>query len=148
MGPLLGVRGPRRLVAAQLTIDESTAVASAQSTRAAARTGFWWAGVGVYILWNALTLFGALVGDAMGDPKAWGLDAAAAAAFLGLLWPHLKQRQSRAAAALGAVVALVLVPLTPPGVPVLAALVGAIVIGLRGPGPDATTPLSRAGDAE
>ncbi|MDR3201850.1 MAG: AzlC family ABC transporter permease, partial [Bifidobacteriaceae bacterium] len=120
-GPLLRARGWRRVLAAQLTIDESTAVAAAQTDRDAARAGFWWAGAGVFVLWNALTLVGALAGNAMGDPKAWGLDAAAAAAFLGLLWPRLGDAPARAAAGLAAGIALVLVPLTPPGVPVLGA---------------------------
>jgi predicted branched-subunit amino acid permease len=130
--PLLELPGPARLPAIQLTIDESNAVASAQPTRAAARTGFWWAGAGVYVVWNTCTLIGALAGDWLGDPRAWGLDAAAAAAFVGLLWPHLQSRQSLLAAAIAAAVALVLIPFTPAGVPVLAALAGAIVVGLRG----------------
>jgi predicted branched-subunit amino acid permease len=128
--PLLAARGPSRLAAIQLTIDESNAVAHAQSTPAAARVGFWWTGAGVYVVWNACTLLGALAGGALGDPRAWGLDAAAAAAFLGLLWPHLSRRPARHAAAIAAVVALGLIPWAPAGVPVLAALTGALLIGL------------------
>ena len=123
VAPLLGVRGLRRVVAAHVTIDESTAVSTLQPTPDAARTGFWWTGVGVFAAWNVLTLLGALVGDALGDPQRWGLDAAAAAAFLGLLWPRLVGRGSRPErlVALGAIaVALALTPVTAPGVPVLA----------------------------
>jgi predicted branched-subunit amino acid permease len=137
-GPLLAPRGWRRLVAAQLTIDESTAVAAAQPPPTAARTGFWWAGIGVYVLWNAFTLAGAVAGGAMGDPAAWGLDAAASAAFLGLLWPRLAAagaRRNRAAAALAAAIAIVLVPLAPAGVPVLGAAAAAVVVGLWPAGP-------------
>ncbi len=63
--------------------------------------GFWSAGVGVYIMWNAFTLLGALAGNALGDPKLWGLDGAAVAAFLGLLWPRLTDKDPIAIAIIG-----------------------------------------------
>ncbi|GII99414.1 putative branched-subunit amino acid permease [Sediminihabitans luteus] len=128
LGPLLALHGWRRVLAAHLTIDESTAVATAQSTRRAARAGFWWTGVGVFVLWNAFVLAGALAGDALADPGRWGLDAAAAAAFLGLLWPRLSTREVRLVVLAAGTLALVLVPLAPPGVPVLAAAALAVVI--------------------
>ncbi|WP_186445166.1 AzlC family ABC transporter permease, partial [Isoptericola variabilis] len=121
VAPILRVRGWRRLAAAQVTIDESTAVAVAQGDPAAARAGFWTTGVGVFVLWNAFTLLGALAGDALGDPRAWGLDAAAAAAFLALVWPRLAPRRAQLVAALAVVTSLVLVPVVPAGIPVLAA---------------------------
>lgn len=129
VGPLIAVHGWRRVLAAHVTIDESTAVATAQSTPRAIKAGFWWTGIGVFALWNALTLVGALAGDAMGDPRAWGLDAAAAAAFLGLLWPRLASRTMQVTAGVAVVVAACLIPLVPAGVPVLAAAASAIVIG-------------------
>jgi len=135
VAPLLRARGLRRVGAAHVTIDESTAVATAQRDPAAARLGFWAAGLGVFALWNAFTLVGALVGDALGDPTRWGLDAAAAAAFLGLLWPRLAGRAARAVAGGAVVVALLLTPVTPAGVPVLAAAVVAVVVGWRDPRP-------------
>lgn len=133
VAPLLGVYGWRRPVAAQLTIDESTAVATAQRDPAASRTGFWWTGIGVFVLWNAFTVVGALLGDALGDPRRYGLDAAAAAAFLGLVWPRLGTREARAAAGLAIVVALGLTPFVPAGLPVLAAAAVAIVLGWSRP---------------
>jgi predicted branched-subunit amino acid permease len=133
VAPLLGARGWRRPIAAQLTIDESTAVAAAQRDPAASRTGFWWTGIGVYVLWNAFTVVGALLGDALGDPRRYGLDAAAAAAFLGLVWPRLGTRIARAAAGLAIVVALGLTPFVPAGLPVLAAAAVAIVLGWSRP---------------
>ncbi|QGN56922.1 AzlC family ABC transporter permease [Nostocoides sp. HKS02] len=126
---LLDVRGPRRVAAAQLTIDESTAVGVAQPEAAAGRLGFWATGVGVYVLWNAMTLVGALVGDAIGDPKRYGLDAAAAAAFCGLLAPRLKSRDAFAIAAVAAVVAVLVAPHAPAGVPVLVAALSALLAG-------------------
>ena len=129
LGPLLAIEGWKRVVAAHFTIDESTAVSTAQTTRPLRRTGFWWAGVGVFVGWNSFTLVGALVGNALGDPKTWGLDAAAAAAFLALLWPRLARRPAQVCAGLAAVIACVLVPFAPAGVPILGAGLAAIIVG-------------------
>jgi predicted branched-subunit amino acid permease len=143
LGPLLAYRGWKKVVAAHVTIDESTAVATAQKDHDVQRAGFWWAGLGVFVCWNALTFVGALAGNALGDPKAWGLDAAAAAAFLGLLWPRLASRSAQACAAFALVIACALVPFTPAGVPILCAAVAAIVVGMweSRRGPDANTPV-------
>ncbi len=145
LSPLLRYRGLKQVAAAQITIDESTAVATAQRTPAVARIGFWWAGLGVFVLWNVFTVVGAVVGDALGDPQRWGLDAAAAAAFLGLVWPRLAPRAAQVVAAGAAVVALALTPVTPAGVPVLAAAVVAVALGWRDPGPRLHAPRDDAG---
>lgn len=129
MSPLIGNGFWRRTAAAQVTIDESTAVAISQESPALGRLGFWITGLGVFIGWNLTTLAGALLGDVLGDPKSWGLDAAAAAAFLALLWPRLKQRQAIAVGVAAAVVAAALTPVLMPGMPVLVAAVVAIVVG-------------------
>jgi predicted branched-subunit amino acid permease len=130
MSRLLRVRGLRRVPAAQLTIDESTAVAIAQPEPAAQRLGFWGTGLAVYVLWNLSTILGAVVGNALGDPRRFGLDAAAPAAFCALLWPRLKSGDARAVAAVAAVIALLVAPHAPAGVPVLVAALAAIVAGL------------------
>lgn len=129
---LLRPRGWRRLAAAQVTIDESTATAVAQQDRAEQARGFWTAGVGVFVLWNLMTLVGALAGDALGDPKQWGLDGAAVAAFVGLLWPRLRGREPWAIATICAAVTVLCIPLLPPGVPILVAAAVAAAIGWRG----------------
>lgn len=129
MSPIIKGRWWTRLLAAHVTIDETTAVATMQETRRAQLVGFWTTAAAVFVGWNLTTLIGALIGDALGDPRQWGLDAAAAAAFLGLLWPRLKQLQTVAVAAGAAVVALVLTPVLMPGLPVLVASVVAIVVG-------------------
>jgi len=126
LAPLLGWRGLRRAAAAHLVIDESTAMSVTRETRDAARVGFLSAGLGVFALWNLATLVGALAGDAIGDPRDYGLDAAVGGAFLALLWPRLGSGLHRTVAVLAAAVALALVPLTPVGVPVLAAAVVAL----------------------
>jgi len=117
-------KGIRRLFAAQLTIDESNAVSAAQGERKDEIIGFWATGAGVYLFWNLATLLGALAGDFMGDPSAWGLDAAAAAAFLGLLWPKLKERLLLAVTA--AAVAFLFSPVLPAGGAILAAALVAV----------------------
>lgn len=118
---LLRPRGPLIPLHAHLTIDESTATATAQTDPAEQRRGFWAAGLGVFVCWNLFTLVGALAGDALGDPKRWGLDGAAVAAFLGLVWPRLKGRDPIAIAVVAALVTIVAIPLLPPGIPVLVA---------------------------
>jgi predicted branched-subunit amino acid permease len=130
MGPIVGGPWWRRLLAAPFTIDESTAVGTAQPTLHAQRLGFWVTGLGIYVGWNLTTLAGALLGDLVGDVRQYGLDAAAAAAFLGLLWPRLRARQPVAVAIAAAVVAALLVPTLPPGIPVLAAAAVAILVGI------------------
>jgi predicted branched-subunit amino acid permease len=116
---VLGVAGVFKLVASQLTIDESNAVSAAQDNTADSKRGFWITGLAVFVFWNLFTLIGALLGSVMGDPSVWGLDAAAAAAFLGLVWPRLKGLQSNLIALLAAVFTLALTPMLPSGIPVI-----------------------------
>jgi predicted branched-subunit amino acid permease len=122
MAPILQVRGVKRLAAAQITIDESTAVSVAQEDKGldAMRLGFWATGIGVYIFWNLFTFLGALGATTLGDPAAWGLDAAVPAAFLGLLWPRLISRSARIVALLSIFMCTLLIPFAPAGVPVIA----------------------------
>ena len=121
-GPL-GLAGWRRAVAAQLVIDESTAVALASEDKGvrAARLGFWATGVAVFVLWNLSTLIGAVAGTAIGDPRDYGLDAAVPAAFIALVAPRLRTLPTWLTAAAAAAVALAVVPVVPAGVPVLLA---------------------------
>jgi len=126
LAPRLGGGRVRRLIAAQLTIDESTAMAAAQNDATHARGAFWWTGAAVFVFWNLGTLIGALAGTALGDPRSIGLDAAFPAGFVALVVPHLRSRRGLIAAASGAVIALLLVPLTPAGTPILVASLGVV----------------------
>ncbi len=126
---ILQVRGHRRVAAAHLTIDESTAVSLAQAEPTLRRVGFWHTGIAVFTLWNLATLVGALLGNALGDPRRYGFDAAASAAFCALLWPRLRTGEARLTAALAILVALVASPRVPAGVPVLLAAAAALVVG-------------------
>ncbi len=139
LAPIVGGGGWRKAAATQFTIDESTAVALAQGEPRARQTGFWVTGVAIWVGWNLSTLLGALLGDVLGDPRTYGLDAAAAAAFLALLWPRLKGRQPLAVAAGAAAVAALLTPWLMPGIPVIAAAGVAIAVGLFDPRPVQTT---------
>lgn len=129
LAPLLGLRGWRRAGAAQFVGDESTAQAIAQDDPKLARAGFWYGGVILFVLWNLTTLAGAIAGAQLGDPKAYGLDAASSAAFLALLWPRLSSTTTRLVAAAAACVAIAAVPLVPAGVPVMLAGLAAVIAG-------------------
>ena len=133
MAPILKVRGFKRLVAAHVTIDESTGVSLAQEPRGsqAMQEGFWLTGFGVFIFWNLFTVAGALGAKAMGDPSAWGLDAAVPAAFLGLVWPRLKSSTDKTLAVTAALFAIATTPFLPAGLPIIGTAVIAIIAGLR-----------------
>lgn len=132
LASLLGLGGARRGAAAQLVIDESTAMAMNRDNRADARLGFFSTGLAVFALWNLATLGGALAGRALGDPRDFGLDAAVASAFVALLWPRLTDARSRATALAAGVLAVALVPMVPAGLPVLAGALVAVLAGVRG----------------
>lgn len=132
LSALLDVRGSRRLAAAQLTIDESTAMAVGNEDRVElSRLAFWWTGLSVFVCWNVATVLGALGAEALSDPSVLGLDAAGPAAFVALLAPRLRNRELWAVALVSAAVAVVVTPVVPAGVPVLCAAVVAAALGLR-----------------
>lgn len=126
---LLNPAGAKKYAAAQVTIDETMATATAQSTPAEQRRGFWVTGIACWTGWNVATVIGALLGDFIAEPEALGLDGAVVAAFLGLLWPRLKSREPWALAVVAALVTTLTMPLVPSGVPILIAAAVAIVWG-------------------
>ncbi|WP_333766668.1 AzlC family ABC transporter permease [Streptomyces sp. IBSBF 2435] len=149
LSQLLRLPAVLRPLAAQWVIDESSAVALAQRDRASARLGFTVTGASLYVLWNLTTLLGALGASALGDPAAWGLDAAGPAVFLALLAPMVKGRTERAVAALAVALALTGLPLLPAGVPVLVAALAAPLVlaaGGRGRSGAGTAPAGPAKD--
>ena len=141
MAPILKGSRTKRLLSAQLVIDESTAVATAQESAAMKQRGFYAAGLSVFVFWNLGTLIGVLGGQHIGRPESLGLDAAFPAGFLALLVPHVRTMAGRRAAVGGALAALVLVPFAPAGVPILVAGLAAL-IGLRRRHPVAATEAS------
>jgi 4-azaleucine resistance transporter AzlC len=118
----------RRLLEAQLLVDESWALS--QRDGGFDRRVLIGAGLGLYAGWSGGTAIGVVAGDSLADPATLGLDAAFPALFLALLAPLVLSRRRMAAALLGAGIALTLTPLTPAGIPVIAAT-AACLVGLR-----------------
>jgi 4-azaleucine resistance transporter AzlC len=119
---------PRRLAEAQLIVDESWALAGRGGTfRRPILIG---AGLLLYVLWVSSTAAGTIVGDRLGDPADYGLDAAFPALFLGLAIPYLRSGRDRRAAAIGGLIVLALLPWAPAGLPLVAAT-AACLLGLR-----------------
>ena len=129
VAPLFRGRLPRRLLESQLIVDESWALASRGGGRFDRRILIG-AGLLLYVSWVSGTAVGVLAGDALGDPKDLGLDGAFPALFLALLAPQLRAPRAALAAAVGGVIALVLIPVTPAGTPIIAAS-AACLLGLR-----------------
>jgi branched chain amino acid efflux pump len=119
----------RRLLAAQLCVDESWAISHRGQGRYDGRV-LVGAGIVLYLSWVVGTAIGLVGGSLLGDPADLGLDAAFPALFLALLVMQLRNRQSVVAALLGGAVALVFVPFVPAGVPIIAASV-VCLLGLR-----------------
>lgn len=129
VAPYLGGAVWSRFVRAQLIVDESWAVASRGDGRYDPKI-LVGAGLAFYAAWVSGTVVGALGGQLLGDPATLGLDAAFPALFLALLAPQLTSRRARLAAVLGAAIATALIPVVPPGVPIIAAS-AACLLGLR-----------------
>ncbi len=130
MAPALTGALWQRAAMSQLMIDESIAVGTSQTDLKLRRYGYLVAGIGVFVVWNLTTIAGHLVFSGAGDLITdLGLDAAGPAAFLALLWPRLSHRPQLRTAVAGASIAVILIPMTPAGVPILAAMLGALVAG-------------------
>ena len=122
MAPSLKGSSLWRAGVSQLMIDESTAIGSSQATHELRRYGYLWGGLSVFVLWNATTLIGvSVLSEAESLITDLGIDATIPAAFLGLIWNKLENTKHRAVAVIGAITALILIPFTPAGIPVIAA---------------------------
>ena len=132
---VLKLSGIKKVFASQITIDESTAMSVANvDDEELSRWAFWATGISVFIFWNIATAIGAIGASLITDPKSFGLDAAVGAAFLALLWPRLINKQIRYIALSAALLAIILIPVVRPGIPVLASVLIAVIIGLRNSG--------------
>jgi 4-azaleucine resistance transporter AzlC len=117
---------PKRVVQSQLIVDESWAMTVRRKGGFDLQV-FLGAGLLLYVFWIAGTVAGLLLGDVVGDPNRLGIDAAFPALFLALLVPQLRGRLHVSAALLGAGIALVLVPFTPAGIPIVAGAAAALL---------------------
>ncbi len=115
----------QRFVHANLVVDESWGVANVGGR--VNRELLIGAGLAVYVCWFVGTVVGSIGGNFIGDPNAFGLDAAFPALFVALIAPQLRRREAVQAALIGGAVALLLVPLARPGIPILAASMGCLV---------------------
>jgi 4-azaleucine resistance transporter AzlC len=129
LAPSLPGRAAARAAQGQTIVDSSWAMA-ARGDGTFDRWFLFGSTAPQYALWVAGTVAGALAGDVLGDTHRLGFDAIYPTFFLALLFAEFRRRQARGVAALGALIALALVPFTPPGVPILAASLAAFV-GLR-----------------
>ena len=129
MAPTLKGSVRSRALASQLMIDEAVAVSTAQTGQRARYVGYLAGGLGVFATWNVSTLVGALAfGSSSNLVERLGLDATVPAAFAALLWPRLKQAEARTVAALGGLIALILIPNTPPGIPIVASAAAVLLV--------------------
>ena len=131
LAPILKVTGLKRIIASQITIDESTAVSTLQSNDSDRKRAFYLTGFGVYIFWNLFTFLGALGASAIGNPSVWGLDAAVPAAFCGLVWPRLKDKRLFLISACAIILALLLTPITSAGIPIITTVLLAVIFGWK-----------------
>ena len=126
LSELLRPLGWKRVPGAQLVIDESTALALAQPDDERSLEALWWTGATVFVFWNIGTVIGVQLGDIVGDPLVYGLDAAFPASFVALLGPLVREMPARVAALAGSFIAIVAVPFTPAGLPILLAALGVV----------------------
>jgi 4-azaleucine resistance transporter AzlC len=126
IGDVLGHRLASRIVGSHILIDESVAFAMAQGDRRRAKAAFWTCGLALFLTWNTGTLLGALIGQVIGDPNRFGMDAAFPAAMLALILPALRDRVTLRVALLGAAIAVATTPFLPAGIPVVLAALGVI----------------------
>jgi predicted branched-subunit amino acid permease len=115
-----------RAAQAQTVVDVSLVVA--EDGRGGYDRGLLFGSTAIqYATWLTGTAVGVLAGPVLGDPKTLGLDAIYPTFFLALLLGELRSGRAKGVAAAGAVIALVLVPIAPPGVPVLVASTAALI---------------------
>ena len=80
-----------------------------------------------YLGWSLGTVGGVLAGESIPDPESLGLDALFPAFFLVLVWSELGDRAARVTAVVATLIAAVLIPIAPPGIPVVAATAAVLV---------------------
>jgi 4-azaleucine resistance transporter AzlC len=120
IGPSMRGGPLRRALEGQAVVDASLVLARVGDARYGPRR-LLGATAPQYVCWTTGTLIGVLVGDKIADPEALGLDAVFPAFFVVLVAGELTTRAARVTAAAAALIVLALIPVAPPGVPVIAA---------------------------
>ena len=129
IGPALKGGPLRRAAEGQTVVDASWALSS-RGDGTFSRELLIGATIPQYLGWQTGTVIGVLFGDIIGDPERLGLDAIFPAFFLSLLVLELRRPGAPRVAVLAGAMTLALIPITPAGVPTLAAAAAAL-LGLR-----------------
>ncbi|MBZ4395129.1 AzlC family ABC transporter permease [Myxococcus sp. MISCRS1] len=141
---LLGKRWSTRLLGAHLMVDESVAFALSQREPGRRRAAYWLCGGMLFVGWNTGVVLGGWAGRVVGSSESLGLDAAFPACMVALLLPSLlppreqdaeagareRAAKARQVALVGALIALVLTPWLPMGLPVILSIL-AVGVALR-----------------
>ncbi|WP_250030371.1 AzlC family ABC transporter permease [Paractinoplanes maris] len=136
IGSTMGT-GWRRLLGSHVMTDEVVAFTLAEDDPVRRRRTYWLMGITLFTSWNAGTLLGVLLGSAVGDYEALGLDAAFPAALIALILPSLRDKATRVVALTGTAIAVAVTPVLPAGLPVLCALLGLLTLIRFGRGREA-----------
>jgi predicted branched-subunit amino acid permease len=126
LGPSMRGGPLRRALEAQAVVDASLVLARTGDARYGPRRLIG-STLPQYVGWTLGTAAGVFAGDRIPDPETLGLDALFPAFFLALLWSELGDTAARVTAAVATVVAVVLIPIAPPGIPVIAASLAVLV---------------------
>ena len=133
-----------KLAGSHVMTDESVAFALRQPDRERGRAAFWACGAGLFVMWNLAVVAGVFAGRYLGNTSTIGLDSVFPAVLLALVMPALADRATRSAAVAGAVLAVAVTPVLPPGLPVLVALAGLTMAARPAGWPAAWPPRRRA----
>jgi len=120
----------RRAAAAINSFDPNVAVGIQQTTPATVEREFWRTTAAMMVGWFAGIAVGTFLGNVLGDVDRFGLDAVFPAALLAIIGNLLRTKEGLTAAVAGGLICLVLLPLTPAGVPIIASVLG-VVAALR-----------------
>lgn len=127
LGARLEVGRLHRAVAGLQSFDPNVAVAIQQRTPRDVVRVFWRVTAAMHAGWITGVFVGAFLGNVIGDAQRFGLDALFPAALLAITGNLLRGRAGATAAAVGGGLCLLLIPIAPAGVPIIASLIGAFV---------------------
>jgi predicted branched-subunit amino acid permease len=130
IGPSLPGGATARAAQGQAVVDASWAIA-ADGEGGFDRHAMFGASAIQYATWVTGTVVGVVGGAALGDPRDYGLDAIYPAFFVALLIAEARSGRALGVAAAGALIAFLLVPVAPAGVPVLVASLASLLGLLR-----------------
>lgn len=120
-------KGAKALLGYHIMNDESVVFGLAQETNTEKCAAFWLCGVGILLCWPIGVLIGEVLGSLISDTHVYGMDAMFPAIILALSLPALTDKRLRITAIVGAVIAVLVTPVLPAGIPVLLALLSLVI---------------------